>query len=131
MGIQNNAAPTDHNAPAPAPVSTQSSTPVNSSNQFEFTSAKRAVTTVFGHLENLDAFIQELKVKSGEARDEDGFTKYDEKFAALSQDDHVSRTKEIGNLNRQSQEKLEKALNDLTPVSSKFAFNVCSPSGDE
>ncbi len=122
MPIQNNAASTDQNAPAPAPASADSA----KANQFEFTAAKRAVSTVFGHLENLDAFIQQLKVKSGDARDPvgDSFIKYDDKLAALSQDDHVSKTKEIKHINQQSQEKFEKALNELTPISSKFAFNV-------
>ena len=126
MGIQNNAPRQDQAAPAPASsqANTQASTPVNNSQHFEFTAAKRAVSTVFGHLENLDAFIQQLKVKSGEARDEDGFIKYDEKMSALTQDDHVNKTKEIKQINQLSQQKLEKALNDLTPVSSKFAFNV-------
>ncbi len=120
MPIQPNTPQADQNTQAAAPTNAT----VNKSNQFEFTAAKRAVSTVFGHLENLDVFVQQLKVKSGEARDGDDFIKYDDKMAALTKDDHVSKTKEIKQINQLSQQKLEKALNELTPVSSKFAFNV-------
>ncbi len=125
MPIQNNRPqPLDQNNPAPAPAPGASTNTVNNNGKFEFTSAKRAVTTVFDHLEDLNPFIKELRTKAGDARDKDNFIKYDEKLATLTQDDHIDKAKEIKRSNAMAQEKLEKSLNELTPVSYKFAFNV-------
>ena len=94
--------------------------------QFAYTGAKRAVDTVFRHLSNLglDKVATQLRQEAGEARDADTFTKNPEE-AILAQDaKHLDKAKDIKKNNQLAAQKLEKALNDLSPVSFKFAFSV-------
>lgn len=93
---------------------------------FAYTGAKRAVDTVFRHLNNLglDKIATQVRHEVGEARDADTFTKSPED-AILAQDaKHLDKAKDIKKNNQLAAQKLEKALNELSPVSFKFAFSV-------
>lgn len=122
MPVQNNnPSPDLQTAPNPAPIlADPSKTP------FAFTSAKRAVSQVFTHLKNLGELATESRQKTAEAR-EDKFINHDA-LNETSQKDldeaNFDKSKSIKRSHEQAAQKLEKALNALTPASFQFAFNV-------
>lgn len=107
-------------APSPNPIAAETKTP------FAFTSAKRAVSQVFTHLKNLGELANESRHKTGEAR-EDKFINHDilnEINQKELDEATLDQSKNIKRSHEQAAQKLEKALNALTPVSFQFAFNV-------
>lgn len=102
----------------------QQAAPQPPASQFAFTGAKRAVSRVFDHLQNLDQFLNEIRHEVGGARDSDTFTKYPEELAKTPEDKHLDKAKDIKRNNEHAAQKLEQALNSLSPVSFKFAFSV-------
>ncbi|MDA0771760.1 MAG: hypothetical protein O3C63_02335 [Cyanobacteria bacterium] len=104
----------------------QNAAPQPPAKDFAFTGAKRAVNSVFKHLKNLnlDQLATQIRHEVGDARDADSFTKNPEKLVEANDTKHLDKAKDIKKNNELAAQKLEQALNSLSPVTFKFAFSV-------